>query len=552
MLRIANGTVHDPAQGIDGVVQDLWIKNGRIVPPPADPSSFQGRTLDASGLVVMPGGIDMHCHIAGPVANAGRLLTPEATRSGAIFRREPGKRSGTVGLVPTTFATGHLFARLGYTTAMDAAIPPLHARHAHAELADTPFLDKGFFTLLGNNHGVLDRIAAGDEAGLDAQVAWALSAAKGYAIKVVNPGDVENWKQISRKALRELDEPVEGFGASPRQIVRALAGAADRLSLPHPVHLHCNNLGIPGNWETTLRTMEALEGHRGHFAHIQFHSYAGDKDDPRSFASAAPQLVEYVKNHTNITVDVGHVNPGPAIILTADAQACDRIRRLTGQRWLSFDVEQETSCGVIPIEYQPQKSLVHAIQWAISLEWYLLMDDPWRIALTSDHPNGGAFYHYPEIIHLLMDRNLRAEFLERMPKGVRNRTTLADLDREYSLSEIGIITRAAPARILGLKNKGHLGPGADADVTLYSPQADRAAMFARPRWVLKSGEIIAEDGQTRPEVFGRTFHVEPSFDPGHLPAIRERFERESSIQFRNYPVAAESLPHAEPVACRSS
>src|SRR5690606_12269277 len=109
------------------------------------------------------------------------------------------------------------------------------------------------------------------------------------------------------------------FGASPRQIVRALAGSADRLGLPHPVHLHCNNLGIPGNSETTLRTIEALEGHRCHLAHVQFHSYAGDRDDPRSFASDVPRLVEAIKAHPNVTVDVGHVTPGAAIILTADA-----------------------------------------------------------------------------------------------------------------------------------------------------------------------------------------------------------------------------------------
>ena len=81
-LRIANGTVHDPANAVDGAVLDLWIEGGRIVPPPPDPSAYQGRTIDAAGYVVMPGGIDMHCHIAGPKANMGRLLTPEASRAG--------------------------------------------------------------------------------------------------------------------------------------------------------------------------------------------------------------------------------------------------------------------------------------------------------------------------------------------------------------------------------------------------------------------------------------------------------------------------------------
>ena len=41
---------------------------------------------------------------------------------------------------------------LGYTTAVDAAIPPLAARHALSELRDTPIIDKAFLVLMGNNH----------------------------------------------------------------------------------------------------------------------------------------------------------------------------------------------------------------------------------------------------------------------------------------------------------------------------------------------------------------------------------------------------------------
>lgn len=548
-LRIARGNVYDPANRVDGAARDLWVRDGRIVPPPDDPASYTGRTIDAAGFVVMPGGVDMHCHIAGPKVNAGRLLTPDAFRDGPALRRTATTRSGLVGRVPTTAATGHLFAGIGYTTAMDAAIPPLHARAAHDELRDTPILDTGFYVLLGNAHRVLDAVAAGDEDALDAYCAWALDAAKGYAIKVVNPGDVEDYKQVSRKGVRQLDEPVGGFGATPRQVVRGLAGAADRLGLPHPMHLHCNNLGVPGNWRTTLATMEAIEGHRTHFAHIQFHSYAGDPDDPRSFASAVPKLMDFVRRHKEVTVDVGHVSPGPAMILTGDPRAGDRLHRQLGGKWSAADVEQESSCGVIPIEYLPQKSLIHAVQWAIALEWYLLMDDPWRIALTSDHPNGGAFYRYPEMIYLLMDRGFRAEALATMPKGLRDRTVIHELDREYSLSEVAILTRAAPARMLGLADrKGHLGPGADADIAIYSPQADRRAMFSRPRWVIKAGAIVVEDGVSLAEPAGRRFVAAPGYDEGRIPAIREWFERDYSVRFANYAIDPDEVPGAVAIA----
>ena len=97
-----------------------------------------------------------------------------------------------------------------------------------------------------------------------------------------------------------------------------------------------------------------------------------------------------------------------------------------------MDVEQEDGCGVVPITYD-DRNYVHALQWAIGLEWFLRVDDPWRIALSTDHPNGGSFLAYPEIIALLMDRGLRAEALARLPERVRARSGLGELSREYSL-----------------------------------------------------------------------------------------------------------------------
>ena len=66
-------------------------------------------------------------------------------------------------------------------------------------------------------------------------------------------------------------------------------------------------------------------------------------------------------------------------------------------------------------------------------------------------------------------------------RGPRLRSGLGDLSREYTLDEIAIITRAAPARMLGLRHKGHLGPGADGDVTIYAPDDDKRRTTAQFR-----------------------------------------------------------------------
>jgi formylmethanofuran dehydrogenase subunit A len=104
---------------------------------------------------------------------------------------------------------------------------------------------------------------------------------------------------------------------------------------------------------------------------------------------------------------------------------------------------------------------------------------------------------------LLGDAAFRRAAFARIHPAVRRRSPLQDLSREYTLQELCIVTRAAPARIAGLAHKGHLGPGADADLTLYRPDRDLARMFSLPAKVFKAGVLVAEDGQLRTASAGR-------------------------------------------------
>jgi formylmethanofuran dehydrogenase subunit A len=547
-LRISGGTVYDPANGIDGQVRDVWIEDDKIVAAPTDPNVRPDRTLDASGLIVMPGGVDMHCHIAGPKVNMARKMRPEEKRVAPPVVRTPLSRSGTMGSVPSTFATGYKYAGMGYTTAFDAAIPPLAARHAHDEFADTPCIDKGFYILVGNNQYIMQAIQQNEPQRLKAFLGWLLASAKAYAPKIVNPGGVEVWKQKPAGNVKDLDSRIDYFNVTPREIIRGIAQAAAELQLPHRVHIHTNSLGLPGNWTTTLETMRALEGHSGHLTHIQFHSYGGGLDDQNTFNSKVLPLADYVNAHPNITVDVGQVLFGETTSMTGDSPLGYYLSNVYKTKWFSCETEMEAGCGIAPIEYK-DKNLINALQWAIGLEWYLLVEDPWRVVMSTDHPNGGSFLAYPQIIRLLMDRSWRRDMIKTVNPHVLDRSTLFDLDREYTLNEICIITRAAPARILGLKHKGHLGPGADADVTIYTPDPNPQTMFELPCHVIKAGRIIVEQGEVRDPVYGKTLHVQPDYDPGVEPDIARWFEKYYSIRFRNYPVSEEYLQESEVVGC---
>jgi formylmethanofuran dehydrogenase subunit A len=165
----------------------------------------------------------------------------------------------------------------------------------------------------------------------------------------------------------------------------------------------------------------------------------------------------------------------------------------------------------------------------------LLSSDPWRLVLSTDHPNGGSFMSYPEIIRLLMDRSYRDDQLKRVNHRMLAGSALADgLSREYTLSEIAIITRAGPARLLGLSQKGHLGVGADADVTVYMRDADVSLMFSTPRFVIKAGTVVVEEGQLRRAPQGRRHVVRPDYDVAIEPRVREHIERYYSVSFENY------------------
>ena len=532
-LRITGGAVHDPANGVDGAVRDVCIENGRVVASlPAD-----APRLDASGMVVMPGGVDIHCHVASSSCNhARRLLVEERERDPApapTLTDGAHGRSGTGGSVPSTFTTGYRYAGLGYTTVFDAAVAPIMARHSHAELDDTPCVDAGFFALMGNDVYLLRLVDAGERDRARDYAAWLLGATGGYAIKVVNPGGIEAWKSGQRN-LTGIDEPLAGRRATPRAILETLTDAANALRLPHALHIHCNNLGVPGNARTTLETMDALDGRRAHFTHLQFHCYGGG--DGKPWSSAAREVIARVNASRELSVDVGQVMFGPAATITADGPVEYLLWRSSGRKWTNIDLELETGCGIVPYSFK-EKAAVAALQWAVGLELFLLADDPWRVVLSTDHPNGGSFLSYPKLIQLLMDASARAEALKLVnPRLLQGSAILDGLAREYTLNEIAIVTRAGPARLLGLASKGHLGPGADGDVTIYQRDADLEAMFATPRHVIKGGELVVEEGQLRRAPTGARHSVRPAFDDAVVAGVRRHFDAHSSISFDNFPV----------------
>ena len=231
-MRITGGKGYDPAHGLNGVVKDIFIKDGRVIDSPVD-----GRTIDARGMISFPGGVDVHTHVAGGAINFARAMTPEDHRRTTAFIRSQTTRAGIGGMAPTTFATGYLYAGMGWTTVNEAAVAPLSAKHTHEELRDVPIVDKSCCVLLANNEILLDLLQDGECEQAQHLVAWYVWAAKAYGVKAVNPGGVAAWKW--GKDTGQMTEPVVGYSKlTPAKIVSGLAQIIDELGLPHPMHLH--------------------------------------------------------------------------------------------------------------------------------------------------------------------------------------------------------------------------------------------------------------------------------------------------------------------------
>jgi formylmethanofuran dehydrogenase subunit A len=341
---------------------------------------------------------------------------------------------------------------------------------------------------------------------------------------------------------------VPHYGVSSLQIVNALQRAVSELGVPHPLHVHCNNLGLPGNYETALATIAAAEDLPLHLAHLQFYGYG--QEGKAGFSSAAPKLAEAVNAAKNVTIDVGQAMFGQTVTISSDVLRQFSARgQARPNKYVIIDCDANGG-GMLPYNYKAG-SFANAVQFAVGLELFLLIEDPWRVFFTTDHPNGAPFTAYPDLFALLMSRDLRAQWLEKLPAEALSVTTLGSLTREYSWSEIAVMTRAAPARLLGLRDRGHLGVGGRADVALYRPAADLAETFRHAARVYKDGDCVVRDGELTHYRFGRALRVAPEPDAAMRKRVSEYYDRRYGLDAELLSVSEAALPREpfETVAC---
>jgi len=550
---VKNAFVIDPLSGIRGEIMDIAIRDGKIV----EDAGANAEVIDAQGCLTLPGGIDSHTHVCGTKVNFGRYMSPEDMRAGRTQRK--GVMHVTSGYsVPTTFGNSYRYSTMGYTTLLEGAMAPLEARHTHEEFTATPHQDMLANTLFDGNWSVMEAVRDKDLKRAAAVVAWTLAAVKGFAIKLTNPGGTEAWG--FGEDVHSIHDLVPHFGVTPAEIIETMIRANEILNLPHSVHLHCNNLGVPGNFRTTLETIDRvpdLNSRRQtlYLTHVQFHAYGGSTW--KDISSKSEDIARAVNSRPQVAIDMGQVMFGRTTTMTADGPMEFKLYMLHQNKWSNHDVELETGSGIIPVFYS-RKSLVNCVMWAIGLELALLTRDPWQCMLSTDNPNGAPFVKYPEIIALLMSRRFRDRESELLDPRTGHYVPLFAIERELDWYEIAVMTRAAQAKALGITGigKGHLAPGAQADIAIYplkpgelDPAAEYKqvmAGFGKTRFTIKRGRVVARDGEVVVEGANSTIWTKANIPPElDLSADREfvkKFEQYYTVRMSNYPVQDVYLP----------
>lgn len=564
---LKNGIVYDPANNVEGEKKDVMFKDGKIV----SSVSSDAKVLDVTDKLVMPAGVDPHAHIAGPKLVVGRLYRPEDSRKGVTTKTDV-CRSETGFSIPSCPATGYRYSRMGYGTVVEAAVPPLEAKHTHEEIMAIPNIDVPPLPLFGNQWFVLQYAKEDKIDELAAYISSWLKVVKGYGVKLVNPCGSEAWGWGMN--VHGLDDPAPHWDVTSREVIRALSKANEMLGLPHSIHVHANDIGHPGNTPTTIGTMDCVNdiaknsGVRNqtiHMTHLQFHIYNGTSW--RDVESGAGEVTDYINKNKHVTCDVGQITLDETTTMTADGPHEFSLHTLNGLKWANKDIELETSSGIVPFIYSG-KNPVHSLMWAIGLELFLKIDDPWQVCLTTDHPNAGPFIRYPRIISWLMSNERRQDMMENkeVHPWSHRKSSLATIDREYDFNEIAIISRAGPAKIYGFEDRGALTPGYNADIAVYNlnpididPSKEPAIIeqaFGNAMYTIKDGQILVKDGEVVQVKPSQTIWTNVQGFEEQEKAVMEKimpaFNRFYTVKFENYQVHDHYTPYPIEVKVQAS
>ncbi|MSQ34252.1 MAG: amidohydrolase [Dehalococcoidia bacterium] len=431
-LIVRGGRVVDPANGVDAV-RDVGVRLGRIeaVSERLD-APRTTLVMDASGRVIMPGHIDTHAHLSSPGGNVDRAF-------GHVMLAESGTTTALdLGGEPANLAAGMKARGAGMNVACllqlvpHKTVPEDDPRPAVIRDTVSSAMNRGAIgvKLIGGYHPFTPEATADTISEANAQQAWV----------AFHVGTKDTGSDLT--GLRE---------------VPALVGGG-RLHVAH-INSYTRGMVLPPD-EECREAFLILESKRGQLVSEAYLAQAngtnGKCDEDGNVIYNVAQNCLKARGYP--TTDKGMRQALIDGYGSALVERGGRIVLVTGEEAVRVWQAAKTDASLsFPVNPAPS---------AFTLATEKYADGEFRVdAISTD---GGS-----------------------LPRNVAIERTMA-LVAFGALSWPDAVKKLSwnPSRMLGLLNKGHFTPGADADITIVDPGTGRATMS------LVSGKVIMKDGRT--------------------------------------------------------
>ncbi|MFX1275643.1 MAG: amidohydrolase family protein [Promethearchaeota archaeon] len=485
-LIIKNGIVFDPLNGIEGEVKDILIEDGKIVESISNKKDV--KEINASGKTVIPAAIDIHAHIASQQVNWARLLG----KNNEIFQKV------WKGLTLENIAKDYISN--GYTMIVEANVFPSLTKQTIFNFNNLPVLDKAMLLNVSNLWSLELEYQRGKIDDMAIFLSDLLEKTKGFGFKVYNPFESEDW---DFKVLRDdLSKQGRLYNFNALDVYENISKSNEELGLPHSVHAHVEGYEDPQGNINLLKILEKIKSlnlknpdNRSqifHLAHASSYNINGDNSN----------LIKFFNDNQNFDLDLGilgfnEINP----IISSDRRLINSLIKSKNPHKLirsAIEFEGDLFSSIRKFDKNNEKD---CNLWANAIDLVLNIKNKYQIQASINFPNYANITDIPKIATLFVSSEARNNFIKRMNVDFLNKTTLKDNDKTITFNELIIITRASPAKSLGLRKvKGNLDIGVDGDVNILNFNALELDLnkdyeilkekLKNIEYVIKEGEII--------------------------------------------------------------
>ncbi|MFW9898226.1 MAG: amidohydrolase family protein [Candidatus Thorarchaeota archaeon] len=548
-LIIKNGLVFDPLNDMKGEKKDILIENGKIVEKFSSKRKF--KEIDANRKTVIPAALDIHTHIASQQVNWARLLGSNNKLFQKIWK----------GLTLDNIAKDYISK--GYTFILEANVFPSLTKQTIFNFNHLPVLDKAMLLNVSNLWPLELEFQRGKIEDMAVFFSDLLSITKGFGLKVYNPFESENWN------FKSLRKDISGKGRlynfSALDVYENSTKANEHLGLPHSIHAHIEgyeSLKAKNNLFTILNKIISLNLEPNskinskikrsqifHIAHASAYNIDGNN----------AELINLLNSNDNINLDLGfigfnRINP----IITADRRLIDSLLKIdnndTTYKLIRAAVEFEGDIFATFRNFD-KNNITNCYLWANALDIALNVKNIWQLQFSINFPNYANITDIPEIATWLVSKSARDDFMKDMSREFLKDNPLTNNDKTTTFNEFIILTRASPAKSLGLGNiKGNLGVGSDADINILDlniSEIDISKDFnsfknalGNIEYVIKAGNIIKEkekfDFSHQGSIFWSQGKPEKEDNLLTMKNKREFYQKFSSIFYDSLKISTEN------------